>query len=232
MPSTSSETNHNNSELLDEIRREIREQIRDVFLSELGAFRQEMSLNSDKLVKIIESQSALINEKLKVIDTIKEENEELRKRVSFLETRCDPLVLADEIEDRISRSKNVIICNLEEGSNTADDEKRVAALLNVIDPAITPDNIGCIRLGRGGGDRPRPLKVSLNSAERALLIVRGRRKLIGDLRIYPDRTPMQREQMAELRRQLSDRKAKGETDLYIKYSRGRPVIAYMKFSKN
>lgn len=232
IPSTSSDTKQNNGELLDEIRREIREQIKDVFHSELGAFRREMSLNNDKLVKIIESQSALINEKLKVIDAIKEENDELRKRVSLLETRCDPLVLADEMEDRISRSKNVIICGLDESPSIADDGKKVAALLNVLDPEITPDRIGCIRLGRGGGDKPRPLKVSLGSAERALLVVRGRRRLVGDLRIYPDRTPMQREQMAELHRQLSERKAKGETDLYIKYSRGRPGIACAKFSKN
>jgi hypothetical protein len=108
----------------------------------------------------------------------------------------------------------------------------VAALLNGLDPTITPGSIGCIRLGKSGGDRPRPLKVSLNSSERAISIVRGRRKLGGDLRIYPDRTVMQREQMADLRNQLSERRAKGETDLYIKYARGKPVIACMKSSKN
>jgi chemotaxis regulatin CheY-phosphate phosphatase CheZ len=112
MPPASSDAKHHNGELLDELKREIREQVRDVFLSELSAFRREVSLNNDKLMKIIESQSSLINGKLKVIDAIKKENDELRSRVSLLETRCDPLVLADEIEERISRSINIIMCNL------------------------------------------------------------------------------------------------------------------------
>lgn len=140
-----------------------------------------------------------------------------------------------EVMERQSRAKNVIIFNLPESSNVnredkiADDSKTAKVLLSVV-PDIDTSNIKITRLGRVGNN-PRPLKIILEDSTQALQVLKSKAVIINrnnNIKISDDKTPSQREYLNNVRLALKRRIDAGEQDLTIRYIKGVPTIVTKK----
>jgi len=92
---------------------------------------------------------------------------------------------------------------------------------------MTPTAIN--RLGRKS-TKPRPLKITLQDASDVFVILKNKHKLrstpnYSSIRISPDRTHMQRDQLRNVYAKLEERKSAGETDLIVKFLKGIPTIS-------
>ena len=154
-------------------------------------------------------------------------------------TNVDVDIISNEVQDRIARSKNVILYNVPEpvshDTNTRiqQDRDTISTILND-DLKVNVEFSRAIRLGRrGDGLRPRPLKIICNEAYAAVEILKKRSLCKNGVKINNDLTPLQRENMRKIRDELNERKTKGETDITIKYVRGVPqIVALNNKSKN
>lgn len=162
----------------------------------------------------------------------------LEDRVNLIETRLSNLestnILTDnniisEVSDRQFRSRNVIIFNAPESDNNtlANESSFVKSVLDSLSIVMTPTAIS--RLGRKS-TKPRPLKITLQEASDVFVILKNKHKLrssqnYSSIRISPDRTQMQRDQLRNVYAKLEERKAAGETDLVVKFLKGIPTIS-------
>lgn len=133
--------------------------------------------------------------------------------------------LAAEIEDRLSRSRNVVLFNVrEEGGNGPSDVDTTTRLLSKMEEVCT-QNISVRRIGNVHvGEEPRPLLVTLKSQGDVFKVIGQRDKLPLSVSVAPDRTRAQRDLW---------RKAKDKADAYnavcpdkvmVKYIDGVPKI--------
>jgi hypothetical protein len=184
------------------------------------------------------------------MDDILAKNIVLSERVSELETKLSDLqadqkrsspnisTLCQELDERERRKRNVIICHLEENPDRTYSEGQredaivVANLLRPLDPAIDVSKIKCFRLGKYNGNN-RPIKVILNSEEQAKNILKNKLHVRpNNVKIFGDQTIMQRDCYRELKQELNDRRARGETDISIKFIKGVPKIFRNYNAKN
>lgn len=92
------------------------------------------------------------------------------------------------------------------------------------------DNIKAVRLGRRNDGKVRAVKVSLNSREDALKIIRNKIKLRNskyNIIIALDQTIMQQNYYKKIKAELDERTNQGE-NLKIKYFNGVPQIITQK----
>jgi hypothetical protein len=207
----------------------ILEEVKKIFQTEFRTLRREHSSSLDDIRKLIEGQTAIINDLGGRIENLKLENSNLKTRIMGLENTMHPHKIMHEINDRMNRAKNIILFGVEELEGAAQVERikhdmaEVSKLINGIDENFVGESMRCIRLGREVGDRPRPLKVFLSSQEQVLNVLRNKRRL-GDVRVANDLTAMQRDFLKQLNNELAERKRKGENDIFIRYLNGQPVI--------
>ncbi|KAG5860753.1 hypothetical protein JTB14_001315 [Gonioctena quinquepunctata] len=124
-----------------------------------------------------------------------------------------------EIQDRSTRSSNILIHNIEESSSRSFKER--------IEQDINVGPFKVWRLGQAS-NRSRLLKVTLSNNSDALFCIKNKRKLsenFPNIRIAADLTPSQRNYMKSIYEQLNERKRKGENNLVVKYRYGIPHIA-------
>lgn len=162
----------------------------------------------------------------------------LENRVSILENRVSTITkysnfssdetVISEVIDRHARSRNIIIFNLPEpiGMNEK-DTSLIKSVLDDITPNIAPVTIS--RLGQKS-NKPRPLKVTLQEPSDVFIVLKNKHKLrtsptYGSIRITPDRTTMQRNQIHDIIGKLEERKAAGESNLIMKFIKGIPTIS-------
>lgn len=91
-----------------------------------------------------------------------------------------------------------------------------------------------VRLGKQTSqNKSRPLKVIFSDAKIANNCLKNKRKLTGNIFLNADLTPTQRQQFKLCREDLQARKAKGEIDIGIRYTKGTPkVVKLTSKSKN
>ena len=126
----------------------------------------------------------------------------------------------NEIQDRYSRSKNVMLYNVPENGN---DVQSIASVLSAL--TNTPPLVShSARVGKANAKGARPLKITLNSPEEVQELFRKRQKLKGrDIYINFDLTPKQRDFERAVWSDYKTRKSKGE-NIQIKYKGGVPHI--------
>lgn len=141
---------------------------------------------------------------------------------------CD--VITTEIQERIERSKNIIIIGViepHEGDKIKrreTDKSEVKKIIQTICP-LCPDPEKIIRLGKYDRNKTRPLKVCFSSQEIARTILKKKTMHTANkFKIYSDQTPSQRQVISKLKEELNERLEKGEKDLVIKYVKGNPKI--------
>lgn len=141
-----------------------------------------------------------------------------------------------EAQERIRRSRNVIVRGLSEQTGSAMQRKEadivaVGGIIGLISeggPAVTP--LSVVRIGRAERARgPRPVKVVFSSEREARMILRGKNKIVGkdgmrDVRLQDDKTPQELRYLENLRSELERRKGAGESNLTIKYVKHVPTI--------
>ncbi|XP_031336994.1 uncharacterized protein LOC116166261 [Photinus pyralis] len=143
-----------------------------------------------------------------------------------------------EIEDRQRRKRNIVVFGADE-STLGSTEERESADAGIVKKMLTClgstpdelDNVKLFRLGKfdGGRPRPRPIKVIFPNEATAYSILRKSKELkssqdFGNIYVSSDKTRRQLDHHRSLRKELSERIEKGETNLKIKYVSGCPII--------
>ncbi|KAJ3652304.1 hypothetical protein Zmor_018282 [Zophobas morio] len=134
-----------------------------------------------------------------------------------------------EINDRLHRSKNVIVYNLSEfqsddlNTRINKDKESVSNILNSMNLPLY--EFKSIRLGTAKqNSKPRPLKLIFKNANEAMEVLKDRRKAPNDIKLNYDQTILQREKYKMVRQELQTRLSNGEQNLAIRYIRGEPKI--------
>lgn len=145
--------------------------------------------------------------------------------------------LAVELRNRELRSKNIVVAGISEDT-TSDltkmqerDRHQIMDILRNIYPDC-PLPVKNYRLGKQMAGKLRLVKICFESDSIAKYLLRNKSKLKDtSVRLYADQTPLQKQYMDDLRKQLLMRTENGETNLIIKYIKGTPKIV-KKDSKN
>ena len=149
-----------------------------------------------------------------------------------------PVICVSEFQNRLSRSENIIIQGVPEAiSGTLLERKsHDEALVNKIFceigvvphdcQASTTCTVDFHRIGKKRKDGSRLLKVKVKTREKKVEILRKAKSLrtsdsFKQVFIRPDLTPMQLEEDKRLRREVRERKLRGEDVLIVK---GRVIL--------
>lgn len=151
---------------------------------------------------------------------------------------CDENIV-QEIQDRTTRMKNIILMGIPESkeSNRNEDYSSDLREVNRIINALTkncPQPSKIFRLGKYNPNRNRSIKLCFESHEPVKLLLRNKDRLPSNIKIFSDKTPAQQKYFKELKEELFRRAKDGEEDITIKYIKGTPKIVQKEMhpSKN
>lgn len=100
-----------------------------------------------------------------------------------------------EMQERITRSSNLVVYNLPESGPNGNEPLAIQQLLSVVQNVDLASLI-TRRLGRNpSGDRPRQILVSLRSNAEIMRIIRNRYLLPRSISVSSDKTPAQRDEL-------------------------------------
>lgn len=130
-----------------------------------------------------------------------------------------------EMQERLTRSSNLIVYNLPEAGPNGDEPRAIQQLLSVVQN-IDLGTITTRRLGRNpSADRPRPILVGLKSNADVLRVIRNRHMLPRSISVSSDRTPAQRDELRQLREQAEEHNRLNPTSRKsVKYVNGVPTL--------
>lgn len=164
------------------------------------------------------------------VSAFKTELNELKAEIESVMSAVDNLPTMDgienEIQARLSRSKNVVLYNVSEASPEVDsvttaDLAAVRVLLGEINN-INSDAISVRRLGKPSRDVNRPLVVTLSSRAEVFRILAARKKLPIAIKVSTDKTRMQRENLRKLYSMVEEHNKVSDKKLWVKYENGVP----------
>jgi hypothetical protein len=140
----------------------------------------------------------------------------------------DMCEMISEIEERVDRSKNLILYNVPEPV-VASREASLSADLSMVSSTIhgmIDQEIDIRRVTRIGkkSERPRPIKVELRDKSDALLVLTNSRSAPSGIKVKNDLTWHQRNRIGELRKELEERLQQGEKNITIRYINANPKI--------
>lgn len=240
------DVNNNITKEIGELRAsvDVLQEARDVNEAQIGGLVSDMGTVSTRLETAEQSTSARIDGILGEIANIREM---LAARTVNDDNAMGPgdagssQQVVDEIEDRLSRRRNVVMFGLPEPvggdgrARKAKDLEAVSGILKELSAADTTP-VTCLRLGKFSEHlaQPRPLKVVFSSADIAtnLLINASQKKsqretpgLLGQVHILQDQTENQRLRFKRLKLELAQRKIdEGNPNLKILTRNGVPRI--------
>ena len=138
--------------------------------------------------------------------------------------------IAGELQERLNRSLNIILFNLQDRSDVNYDQQQVTEILNSV--GINSTNIRIRRIGRAVRERPRAIVITLSSRAEVLQVLRNRRNIPADPSVSEDRTRNQRDTLAALRLRVRDHNSTHPDDQWrIKFVNNSPVIISVKDSQ-
>lgn len=184
--------------------------------------------------KIMREENKTIRDELKII---KKENEELFKKLDEKKEEINvDFKMVQEIEERMSRSSNIIVTNIQESKakNHNDRAKEdTENIKKILQPIISNINIKrTFRLGKFNNGKQRLLKVVLNDKEDVKTILKNKTKInIPGMKFFSDQTKMQRDYFNKIKQQVNEMVAQGENKS-IRYVGGIPTIVDAVQSKN
>lgn len=199
-----------------------------------------LTRNKSRCIKILCNNCS---DNVNQMNTLKSSILELTIKITDLEKKLESAAKGDlnnsfeeivnESVERMRRSKNIIVHGVAEPSGElagrkASDATKVGDILSVVLPneVVVPKSV--FRIGKGEGNRIRPLKIVLDDSDMALKILKNKRKLATsshrNINITNDKTPREIDYIRRLSDELKEREDKGESNLTIKYLRGIPKI--------
>ena len=188
-------------------------EIINVLGEDLKAVKQNIQSLTSRLTALEES-----------VQSIQRKHEQLTAEISNIRTdfgareeESSKFILR-EMDDRMQRTTNVIIRGLPEGMGSVEerakkDEEQVQSLLKAINAAWV--NVGSVRrLGKVNKDKPRFLRVSFRAPVERQEVLRKAKQLKNtqykDVFIQRDLTRLQQGAERLLRKELRDRRDRGE----------------------
>lgn len=135
-----------------------------------------------------------------------------------------------EINEQNYREKNIIICNIpeSEGSTQADnmnsDTTSVKKIIFDLDNSTNSLDFKIYRIGKRDVNKPRGIKVEFPESKWPKILLSKKHTLKNNIRMYPDLSIAQRNQLNDLRTELKNRQSSGEQDITIKYINNKPTI--------
>lgn len=171
---------------------------------------------------------------VKMIPKLIKKLNELEIMITDMKSRGDSAtseeVIINELFERQRKSNNIMFYNLPESAQAQNDLAKVKE----ISKEITKEDLNIVkvlRVGKKNKNGARPLKVIYQSPEEASLVIKGKRNINKQRKVFidVDMTPLQMNNMKKIKEELLNRRKEGE-DVFIKYIRGIPQIA--KNSKN
>lgn len=152
--------------------------------------------------------------------------------LSTITTATEPSIsyeeIVNEVHERHQRSKNIVILGIPEPTSPINRFTYNKVEITKITKSIYPD---CpepnktFRLGKYKPGINRPIKACYTSENTVKTILRNKSNLQMDtIKIFSDRTPLQKQHFQKLKEELKSRKTEGETNLAIKYIKGVPKI--------
>ena len=186
----------------------------------------------DKRITEVEDTTKVVETK---VNSVEKSVEKLNERLDSMDDTVDKVIdlkmeeMMAEEKDKQKRSKNIIVHGIKESSETSEEKKHdaekiqdiISDKLGIQDVEI--DNV--VRLGKRNDEavHPRLVKVVLKSQDKKMQILRKSKELknhdeddVKKVFIVPDMTPKEREKDKALRKELYERRDKGENDLFIR----------------
>lgn len=201
--------------------------IQDKFVS----YENKLSILNNSFESMVKSFNNLLSEN----KILKDELNNLRDRISLLESTKSSINIdmsssevIREAQLRISKSKNVVIFNMEESPNETNDISKALASDLISHLNLDLNIILAKRLGKAQSNK-RPLLVQFGNESEAFTLIKNKLKLQNTIKwkniwINADLTLLQRSQMKSLREELLQRRLKGESNIVIGYIKGIPSI--------
>jgi len=144
--------------------------------------------------------------------------------------------VVQEMNERSLRSRNVMVFGLPESNKAEgkldDDKKTLQKLFSSLEAEFDVSLYKCFRVGKLKKDKPRPVKIILDSESHAVKLIRESTRIqlndisadLSHVRLSRDRTRRQMAYLDELNAELASRQKDGNTDLTIKFVNGIPKI--------
>jgi len=228
----------NSSDKLDTIIKSINEMkgTQNKIITAINQFREDKKANDSRFNDLsgkLDNISKQFNEILINNKSIETKMDQLETNMSNLElnynssTSLNQEKMFAEVNDRQSRSCNVILFNLPETQSNADDKLSICNIFRRIDVTVDPINV--LRLGKSS-NKNRPTRATLPTPHDVFEILKNKRKLknmddFKNITISTDRTLLQRNHFKSVIDELNARKNAGENDLFIKYINNLPVVS-------
>ncbi|XP_050503548.1 uncharacterized protein LOC126882617 [Diabrotica virgifera virgifera] len=192
----------------------------------------------NNLTDLVSAQSQTISTCVADISDLRKENQSLNNNLKALENKVIKLEsknvpttsesVFQESYERLKRSENIIITGVPESNNTEDDISKASEILENVIPKNHFQIKSAARLGKIDLNKPRVFRITLNSRDQVLSILKNKYKVPKDkyprINIISDSTPQQLQFISEVRNELTRRKDQGEENLTIKYVKGQPTI--------
>lgn len=227
-----------NTEKLDKIYKSINEMksTQNKIIASYNQFRDEKKSLDLRLIDLggkLDNISKQFNEILTKNKSIEAKMDHLESKLSKLELNQSNISTLNnekifaEINDRQSRSCNVILFNLPETQSNADDKLSISNIFRQIDIIVDPINV--LRLGKLS-NKNRPIRATLPTQYDVFEILKNKRKLknldaFKNITVSTDRTLLQRNHLKTVIEELNARKNAGENNLFIKYINNLPVVS-------
>lgn len=211
----------------------------------------ELLAKVSKIYTISQDVSTIKSE----VSTIRDGLSALEPRVSIVEDRLSaveekvaaanadpaPCKIEDyiaESNERIRRSKNIMVYNLKESASSdintkkAHDSELVLKLFSPVLSTLPQGEIKSVRVGKKLADKPRPLKVVLSSPTDVSTLLGNfaadaaaqSDPAFSHVKLSRDRTPRELQHLKDLNAELELRKSRGEKELTIKFVNNVPQI--------
>lgn len=218
--------NNNQKDFIDRITddiTEIKTQVNNI-KSTIESITTEQNIVRTEITCIKNKNISLENKIESLEATIEKTNLSMEHSSSYISES----VLA-EIKEREIRSKNIILLGLPEpiGNDKyerveKDKTEAIKTLKTIIEDCPDPERI--YRLGKYDAKHNRPIKITFKSKDTPLALLRKKKNLTSDLKMFSDQTPLQQRQLRDLQKKLKCEHDKGNKHLVIKYIRGIPKI--------
>lgn len=218
--------------------------MQQMLLQLIGAVTEQYNATQNVLGEIKNIQEGVISQLQAEIVMLREEVERIKLSAAsninspkLFEVLGGHSSIFTEVQDRASRSSNIMVYNLVESKSTdvqvriSHDNNKMMEVFQKINAETGP--FKAIRVGKIGSREIRPLKIVLSSADLVKSCFRNKYKLReSEVRLGPDLTKNQREHLSKLHEEKNNRIASGEEGLVIKYRNGVPFISKGRSSLN
>lgn len=184
--------------------------------------------------KLLAEQGQQISSCIGEIKNLKQENADLRLKITNLEDKLQAVDIGSlyaETRSRIQREPNIMLFGVPE-SHSTDDQHIVQKILESVTDASFDGIQSVARVGKQRPDSTRPIKVELTNPRIRALVLRQKgclkKSIYQHVTINPDLTQKQLKHLRDLREELTHRKASGEKNIGIRYINSEPVIVQLR----